>query len=79
MLKRSGRASVPAEKGQNEAAEKSEDDLRHQGGRQSTVNKYVYGVTHAPDRNGKYSSLSVPSVSLLQLSVHTKKENSNLA
>lgn len=78
VLKRNSRASVPAEKGQNEAAEKSEDDLRHQGGRQSTVNKYVYGVTHASDRNGEYGSLSVPSVSLLQLSVHTKK-NSNLA
>ena len=79
MLKRNGRASVSAEKGQNEAAEKSKEDLRDQNGRQSIVNKYVYRVTCASDRNGEYSSLGVLSVSLLQLAVHTKKEDSNLA
>lgn len=79
LLKRNGRASISAEKGQNEAGEKSEDGLRHQGGRQSTVNKYVYGMTHASDRNEKYLSLTVLSLSLLQLSVHTKKETSNLS
>lgn len=79
VLKRNGRASVSAEKGQNEATEKNKEDLRHQNGKQSTVNKYVYGVTCASDRNGKYSSLCVLSVSLLQLAVHTKMEDSNLA
>lgn len=60
MLKRNGGASASAERGQNEAAEESEDDLRDQHGRQSIVNKYV---TCASDRNGKYSSLCVLSVS----------------
>lgn len=63
VLKRNGGASVSAEKGQNEAAEKSEEDWRDQHGRQSIVNKYVYGVTCASDRNGEYSSLCVLSVS----------------
>lgn len=42
VLKRNGRASVSAEKGQNEAAQESKEDLRDQNGRQSIVNKYVY-------------------------------------
>lgn len=79
VLKRNGRSSVSAEKGRNKAGEKSKEDLRDQNGRRSIVNKYVHGVTCASDGNGKHSSLGVLSVSLLQLAVHTQKEDSNLA
>lgn len=46
-------SSVSAEKGENEAVEKSQEDLRDQNGRWSIVNKYVHSVICASDGNGK--------------------------
>lgn len=53
VLKRNGSSSVSAEKGENEAVEKSQEDLRDQNGRRSIVNKYVHSVICASDGNGK--------------------------
>lgn len=72
VLKRNGRDFVPAEERQNEAAEESEDDLRHQNGRQSLVNIWCDLCIR---QKWKIQFPWCTGVSLLQLPVHTEQED----